>query len=178
MSPTRREVIKTALAVGAMPEVVGAPRADAAPQSLPAIPLPTPRAKALMETFGLKYPIFEAPHGNQTCPELCIAVANAGAMGALAAFIFDSEATARKAVTKVRSATKGNFSDHGGRSLARAGSKLPKMTRYRDGLTCSLRYSVRMGGFVDDDATDQGFDHSGLGDLFRRHFKRIAIEYD
>ncbi len=68
--------------------------------------------------------------------------------------------------------------DHGGRSLARAGSKLANMTRYRDGLTCSLRYSVRMGGFVDDDATDQGFDHSGLDDLFRRHFKRIAIEYD
>ena len=62
-----------------------------------------------MEAFGLKYPIFEAPHGNQTCPELCIAVANAGAMGALAAFIFDSENTARKAVAKVRSATKGNF---------------------------------------------------------------------
>jgi nitronate monooxygenase len=62
-----------------------------------------------MEAFGLKYPIFEAPHGNQTCPELCIAVANAGAMGALAAFIFDDEDTARKAVSKVRSATKGNF---------------------------------------------------------------------
>jgi Nitronate monooxygenase len=109
VSPTRREVIKTALAVSAMPEVVGTSRADAAPQSLPAISLPTPRAKALMETFGLKYPIFEAPHGNQTCTELCIAVANAGAMGALAAFIFDSEDTARKVVTKVRSATKGNF---------------------------------------------------------------------
>jgi len=108
MSPTRREVIKTALAVGVMPEVVGASRADAS-QSVSTIPLPTPRAKALMETFGLKYPIFEAPHGNQTCPELCIAVAKAGAMGALAAFLFDSEDTARKAVTKVRSATKGNF---------------------------------------------------------------------
>lgn len=108
MSPTRREVIKTALAVGAMAEVVGASRADAS-QSVPPIPLPTPRAKALMETFGLKYPIFEAPHGNQTCPELCIAVANAGAMGALAAFNFNNEDAARKAVSKVRSATKGNF---------------------------------------------------------------------
>ena len=108
MSPTRREVIKTALAVGATPEVVGASRADA-PQSVSTIRLPTPRAKALMEAFGLKYPIFEAPHGNQTCPELCIAVANAGAMGALAAFIFDDENSARKAVSKVRSATKGNF---------------------------------------------------------------------
>ena len=108
MSPTRREVIKTALAVGAMPEAVGTSRADAS-QSVSTIPLPTPRAKALMEAFGLKHPIFEAPHGNQTCPKLCIAVANAGAMGALAAFIFDSEDTARKAVSKARSATKGNF---------------------------------------------------------------------
>jgi len=108
MSPTRREVIKTALTVGVMPEVVGASQADAA-ESDAKIPLPTPRAKALMETFGLKYPIVEAPHGNQTCPELCIAVANAGAMGALAAFSFDSEDTARKAVSKVRSATKGSF---------------------------------------------------------------------
>src|SRR5229473_1143942 len=92
-----------------MPEVVGASRVDAS-QSVSTIPLPTRRAKHLMEAFGLKYPIFEAPHGNQTCPELCFAVANAGAMGALAAFIFDNEDTARKAVSKVRSATKGNFS--------------------------------------------------------------------
>ncbi len=109
MSPTRREVIKTVVAVGAMPGAVGASHADAS-QSLSTIPLPTPRAKALMEVFGLKYPIFQAPHGNQTCPELCIAVANAGAMGSLAAFSFeDSEETARNAVSKVRSETKGNF---------------------------------------------------------------------
>ncbi|HEY2663322.1 MAG TPA: nitronate monooxygenase [Candidatus Binataceae bacterium] len=108
MSPTRREVIKTVVAVGALPEAIGASRADTS-QSVSTIPLPTPRAKALMEVFGLKYPIFEAPHGNQTCPELCIAVANAGAMGSLAAFIFDSDETAHNAVSKVRSATKGNF---------------------------------------------------------------------
>ena len=108
MSPTRREVIKTVVAVGAMSNAVGTSRADTS-QSVPTIPLPTPRAKALMETFGLKYPIFEAPHGNQTCPELCIAVANAGAMGSLAAFIFDSDERAHNAVSKVRSATKGNF---------------------------------------------------------------------
>jgi nitronate monooxygenase len=108
VSPTRREVIKTMVAVGALPEAVGASRAGAS-QSVSAIALPTPRAKALMDAFGLKYPIFQAPHGNQTSPELCIAVANAGAMGSLAAFIFDSEETARSAVSKVRSATKGNF---------------------------------------------------------------------
>jgi hypothetical protein len=26
--------------------------------------MPTPRAKGLMALFGLKYPIFEAPHGS------------------------------------------------------------------------------------------------------------------
>jgi Nitronate monooxygenase len=108
VAPTRREVIKTMVAVGAVPDAVGASRAGAS-QAVSAIALPTPRAKALMDAFGLKYPIFEAPHGNQTSPELCIAVANAGAMGSLAAFIFDSEETARNAVSKVRSATKGNF---------------------------------------------------------------------
>ena len=105
MSPTRREVIRTA---AAMLGAVGASRADAT-QSVPTIPLPTPRAKALMHAFALKYPIFQAPHGNQTCPELCIAVANAGAMGSLAAFIFESDETARNAISKVTSATKGNF---------------------------------------------------------------------
>ena len=60
MSPTRREVIRTA---AAMLGAVGASRADAT-QSVPTIPLPTPRAKALMHAFALKYPIFQAPHGN------------------------------------------------------------------------------------------------------------------
>ncbi len=108
MSPTRREVIKTVVAAGLPTGTIGASRADAS-QSVPAVPLPTPRAKSLMENFGLKYPIFQAPHGNQTNPELCIAVANAGAMGSLAAFIFESAETARKMVSKVKSATNGNF---------------------------------------------------------------------
>src|SRR5260370_16820747 len=96
------------VAVGAAPEAVGASRAGVS-QSGAAIAVASPRAKAVMDAFGLKYPIFEAPHGNQTSSELCIAVANGGAMGSLAAFIFDSEETARNAVSKVRSATKGNF---------------------------------------------------------------------
>jgi hypothetical protein len=60
-----------------------------------------------MEMFGLKYPIFEAPHGSATCPKLAIAVSNAGAMGALA--LFGSPEETRDAVSKVRSATKGSF---------------------------------------------------------------------
>ena len=106
MSRTRREFIKTTAAAGAIFGVVVAPGLDAS-QSGRSIPLPTQRAKALMEQFGLKYPIFEAPHGTATCPELAIAVSNAGAMGALAGL--GSPEVARNAVTKVRSATKGYF---------------------------------------------------------------------
>jgi nitronate monooxygenase len=106
MARTRREFIKTTAAAGAMLSAVGASRSDAL-QSGHSIPLPTPRAKALMEMFGMKYPIFEAPHGPQTSPELAIAVSNAGAMGALASL--DSPELARESVSKVRLATKGYF---------------------------------------------------------------------
>jgi nitronate monooxygenase len=106
MARTRREFIKTTAAAGAMFGPFCAPRLEAQ-QIGNRISLPTPRAKALMEMFGLKYPIFEAPHGPATSPELAIAVSNAGAMGALA--FLGSPKLAREAVTKVRSATKGYF---------------------------------------------------------------------
>lgn len=106
MSHTRREFIKAATAASAMAESAGALQANASPPEHP-IPLPPPHAKALMELFGLKYPIFEAQHGPQTCPELAIAVANAGAMGALASL--DSPEKAHSAVTQVRAGTKGSF---------------------------------------------------------------------
>src|SRR4029453_7625118 len=71
--------------------------------------MPSERAKALMTLFGLKYPIFEAPHGaRNTSPELAIAVSKAGAMGALALTDHTPE-SARDAVSKVRSATKSAF---------------------------------------------------------------------
>src|SRR6266403_1165400 len=106
MAGTRREFFKTTAAAGAMFGVAGASGLDAS-QSGRAIPLPIQRAKALMELFGLKYPIFEAPHGPATSPELAVAVSNAGAMGALASL--GSPEEARNAVSKVRSATKGYF---------------------------------------------------------------------
>src|SRR5215470_4083565 len=106
MAPTRREFIKTTAAAVAMLGPADASSTDAA-QSRHDIPLPTPRSKALMEMFGLKYPILEAPHGSQTSPELAIAVSNAGAMGALAGL--DTPELAHEAVSKVRSGTKGNF---------------------------------------------------------------------
>jgi nitronate monooxygenase len=71
--------------------------------------MPTPRAKALMALFGLKYPIFEAPHGpGTTSPELAIAICNAGAMGAIALTSFNPM-RAHDEVFRVRAGTKGNF---------------------------------------------------------------------
>jgi nitronate monooxygenase len=106
MSRTRREFIRTTTAAGAMFGATGASGLEAL-QSRRSIPLPTQRAKALMKSFDLKYPIFEAPHGPATCPELAIAVSNIGAMGALADL--HSAEAARNAVMKVRSATRGYF---------------------------------------------------------------------
>src|SRR5260370_38803152 len=102
MKRARREFLRTT--AGAMVGIAGGPRVDSWRLQSP-IPMPTQRAKALMALFGLKYPIFEAPHGRQTCPELAIAVSNAGAMGALASLGNPDEA--RVAVSKVRSAIKG-----------------------------------------------------------------------
>jgi len=78
-----------------------------AAQAPPASSVPTERSRAIMQMFGLKYPIFEACHGSATSPELAIAVSNAGAMGALASL--GSPENARKAVSTVRAATKGSF---------------------------------------------------------------------
>jgi NAD(P)H-dependent flavin oxidoreductase YrpB (nitropropane dioxygenase family) len=72
------------------------------------VTMPTPRAKALMSLFKLKYPILEAPHGLATGPDLTIAVSNAGAMGSLALTGRSSDQT-RTFVSNVRVATKGAF---------------------------------------------------------------------
>lgn len=101
----RRELLKT-ITVGALFGMTRASTSNASGQGSN-VRLPTERAKALMDLFGLRYPIFEAPHGRQTCPELAIAVSNAGAMGALAGLSKPDDAGV--AVSKVRSATKGPF---------------------------------------------------------------------
>jgi len=106
MTSTRRNFVKTTIAAGAMLGAVTASGFET-PTAEREVSLPTQRSKALMEMFGLKYPIFEAPHGPATCPELAIAVSNAGALGALADL--RGPEVARIAVTKVRSATKGYF---------------------------------------------------------------------
>jgi hypothetical protein len=63
MKRTRRHFITTNAAAGALLGAAGASGLNAA-QSRNPIAMPTPRAKALMALFNLKYPIFEAPHGN------------------------------------------------------------------------------------------------------------------
>lgn len=104
MKPTRRDFIKTSAVAG-----VGLTRLSASDtfQTESKISVPTERSKALMALFGLKYPIFEAPHGGATSPELAIAISNAGAMGALASLGDAQYASA--AVSRVRTATKGSF---------------------------------------------------------------------
>ena len=107
MKRSRREFIEKNTAVGALIGAIGPPVLNAA-QNQRSIAMPTPRAKTLMSLFGLKYPIFEAPHGRATGPELAAAVSNAGAMGALA-LAGRSLEEVRTWVSKVRAATKGPF---------------------------------------------------------------------
>src|SRR5215475_10011478 len=108
MRRTRRDFIRTGTAAGAVfGTVTDSPLGSAQPRAT--APMPTPRAKALMALFGLKYPIFEAPHGpGTTSTELAIAICNAGAMGALA-LTSATPMRARDAVSSVRAGTKGNF---------------------------------------------------------------------
>jgi nitronate monooxygenase len=103
---TRRNFIKKATAASAAFGVVEALGLDAT-QSGRSMLIPTERSKALTTMFGLTYPIFEAPHGRATSPNLAIAVSNAGAMGALASLASPDET--HRAVSKVRAATKGPF---------------------------------------------------------------------
>jgi nitronate monooxygenase len=67
--------------------------------------MPTPRARALMGLFGLRYPIFQGPFGG---PELASAVSNAGAMGHLLLTGSTAEG-ARETVMAVRRQTKQTF---------------------------------------------------------------------
>jgi nitronate monooxygenase len=107
MNRSRRNFIEASAAAGALLGSVCASVLNAEQISRPSA-MPTPRAKTLMSLFSLKYPIFEAPHGLATGSDLAIAVANAGAMGALALTMRSTD-EARTLVSKVRGATKGTF---------------------------------------------------------------------
>lgn len=107
MNRSRRNFIEASAAAGALLGSVCASVLNAEQIGRPSA-MPTPRAKTLMSLFSLKYPIFEAPHGLATGSDLAIAVANAGAMGALALTMRSTD-EARTLVSKVRGATKGIF---------------------------------------------------------------------
>jgi nitronate monooxygenase len=99
MNRTRRKFLSAGAAGSLAASVAQGQRAAA---------MPTERARALMTLFGLRYPIFEAAHGNATGAELAAAVANAGAMGALALTARPADAV-RSLVSKVRASTKDAF---------------------------------------------------------------------
>ncbi len=63
------------------------------------------QSKKLIKLFGLKYPIFQAAPGGE---ELAVAIANAGAMGAVS-LSWSSPEGAFDVVTRMNAATKGNF---------------------------------------------------------------------
>jgi nitronate monooxygenase len=67
----------------------------------------SPRTKAAMDAFGLRYPIFQAGFGSVTSVQLALAVSNAGAMGALGSL--GTAGNAREMVAKLRSAANGPF---------------------------------------------------------------------
>lgn len=84
MDSSRREFLRDSAIASAALGVLGVAGITRS-RDASAADIPTLRSKALMMRFGLDCPIFQAPHGPAvTCPELAAAVANAGAMGALA----------------------------------------------------------------------------------------------
>lgn len=102
MSFTRREFFLQAVSIAAGMRGV----AFAALQQ--EAEFPTPRARALMAAFDLKYPIFQAGIGIVARPELAIAVSAAGGLGAVGM----SGATAERAqalVAQVRASTNRPF---------------------------------------------------------------------
>ena len=106
MATSRRKFLKSGVAAGAGLGILRTSPVSARRNAQTAIP--TPRARQLMALFGLQYPVFQAPHGFATGPELAVAISNAGAMGALALSGRTADA-ARQLVATVRRQTKQPF---------------------------------------------------------------------
>ena len=104
MSSDRREFLGKAAAVTA---ALGARALPLAAQR--AATMPTPRASALMELFGLRYPIFSAGMGATGVPELAIAVSNAGGLGAIGTGFNAVPDVVRQRVSQTKSATNRPF---------------------------------------------------------------------
>jgi nitronate monooxygenase len=103
MSSDRREFFGKAAAVTA------ALGARALPRAAQRAAMPTPRASALMELFGLRYPIFCAGMGATAVPELAIAVSNAGGLGAIGTGVNAVPEVVRQRVSQTKSATNRPF---------------------------------------------------------------------
>jgi nitronate monooxygenase len=104
MSSSRREFLENSAIAGAALSRLGAADPDSAQAAQGQIP--TPRARELMALFGLRYAIFQAPHGGAD-PELVAAVS--GAMGILGGLNRLDPEAARKAVAAVRARTQRPF---------------------------------------------------------------------
>jgi len=107
MTTSRRDFLKnsaiTASALGMLATSI-ANSATSAPNDV----MPTAKARALLELFGLQYPIFQAPHPGAG-PELVSAVSNVGALGILGGINrFTSEAV-HEYVEATRNLTKRLF---------------------------------------------------------------------
>ena len=105
MSSNRREFLRRTAAVAAG---LGAGALSPAAQSQRAA-IPTPRATALMNAFGLKFPIFNAGMGPTAGPDLAIAVSNAGGFGAIGTGTNMSADVVRQRVSRVRTEVRGLF---------------------------------------------------------------------
>jgi nitronate monooxygenase len=104
MSSNRREFLSLGAAVAGL-AAPGAASA-AAPAS---VDESGPRAAVLMARLGLRYPIANAGMGGAAGPDLAIAVAEAGGLGALGTGLSPVADIVRQRVAKIRSATKRPF---------------------------------------------------------------------
>ena len=107
MNPSRRDFFGRAAGLGF---TMGIAQASAAQdrQMESSQYAPSTKTKQLLSAFGLTYPIFQAPIGGGSGPDLAVAVSSAGAMGAMALWPLPPE-EARARVDRVRSATQKPF---------------------------------------------------------------------
>lgn len=105
MSSGRREFLERTAVIAAGLGITGLPL-TAAQRS---VAMPTPAARALMKTFGLKFPIFNSGMGLAATPELAIAVSNAGGLGALGTGGTPPPDVMKERVARTRAGTAGLF---------------------------------------------------------------------
>jgi nitronate monooxygenase len=107
MATSRRDFLKNSAIAGSALGVLGTPIADNA-TGAPTDVILTAGAKELMTSFGLLYPIFQAPHPGAG-PELVAAVSNAGGLGILGGLNRLTSDAAHEYVGATRSLTKRPF---------------------------------------------------------------------